>query len=103
MASIRHVDKYPVENQAVLDKLRRLIPDLDSVYSQEVAYLEAKIGYWYAVAYMQRGARREAREALAPHRRDGAAFGALYLLTFFPAAVWQTAQRLNSRWRSVWT
>lgn len=99
MSSLRNIDKYPVENQQVLDKLRRLVPDLDRRYAAEVAYLEGKIGYWYAAAAMRRGERQAARRHLAPHRRKAPEFLALYLATFLPAAAWAWLQALRLKFR----
>lgn len=99
MSSIVKIEKYPVENQEVLNKLRRLVPNLDQDYRQEVSYLEGKIGYWYAAAAMRRGDRRAARQYLAPHRRKAPEFLVLYLVTFFPTSVWTWLQTLRIRFR----
>lgn len=95
MSSIRHIDKYPVENGYILGKLRAMVPDLDKQYPNEIAYLEAKIGYWYAAAYMHKGDAVRAREVLKPHMLSSPVFFVLCLATYFPSAVWDVLQRLR--------
>ena len=99
MSSIRHIDKYPVENSYILGKLRDLVPYLDKRYPEEVAYLEAKIGYWYAVAYMHKGDLRHARISLKPHISANAVFFVLYMATYLPPHVWNMLQRLKGIFR----
>ena len=88
MSSIRRMDQYPVENKYILEKLSRLIPDFESHYQKELKFLRAKIAYWESRAEMFRGARAKARCCLAPFMYHGPEFFALYLLTFFPRALW---------------
>lgn len=88
MSSIRKMDHYPVENKYILQKLSKLIPNIEGEYRQELRYLKAKIGYWYAKAEMQKGSPVKAREALAPFKFVDFVFFGLFLLTFFPPAVW---------------
>ncbi|MBI4938467.1 MAG: glycosyltransferase [Nitrosomonadales bacterium] len=95
MASIRHIDKYPVENEYVLGKLRSMIPCLDSRYPHEVAYLEAKIGYWRAAAGMHKGENAIARASLEPYKWASPVFFMLYCATLFPADFWKALQRLR--------
>lgn len=95
MSSIRHIDKYPVENSYILGKLRAMVPDLENKYPDEIAHLEAKIGYWHAATHMHRGSTMRARESLRPHMRHSLVFFALYLATYFPTAVWNMLQRLR--------
>lgn len=93
MSSIRNIEKYPVENNYILGKLRAMIPDLDRLFPQEVAYLEAKIGYWHAAAHMHKGDNANARASLKPYRWQSATFLMLYLATFFPSSIWNALQQ----------
>lgn len=95
MSSIRHIDKYPVENRYILGKLRALVPDLDKRYPSEIVHLEAKIGYWHAAACMHNGNAGHARESLKPYIWNSPVFFALYLTTYFPPVVWNTLQQLK--------
>lgn len=95
MSSIRNIDKYPVEIGYILGKLRSMAPDLDKQYPHEIAYLEAKIGYWYAVAYMHKGDPKRAQESLKPYIGISPVFFVLYLSTYSPPAIWSLLQRLR--------
>ncbi|CAG0957957.1 UDP-Glc:alpha-D-GlcNAc-diphosphoundecaprenol beta-1,3-glucosyltransferase WfgD [Anaerolineae bacterium] len=95
MSSIRHVDKYPPEMAYILGKLRLLSQDFEKRYAHEVVYMEAKIGYWYAVAYMHKGDSKRARVSLKPYIWISPVFFALYLATYFPHAIWGLLQRLR--------
>jgi len=95
MSSVRHIDKYPVENGYILQKLRSIVPDFDKQYPHEIAYLEAKIGYWYAVAYMHKGDQSQARLSLKPYIRTSPAFFVLFLATYFPTTIWCILQRIK--------
>lgn len=95
MSSVRNIEKYPVENVYILGKLRSLVPDLDKRYPEEIAYLEAKIGYWYAAASMNKGDPWLARKSLKPYRWNSPIFLFLYLATYFPPAVWEILQQLR--------
>lgn len=99
MSSIRHIDKYPVENNYILGKLRAMMPDLEQRYPDEVAYLNAKIGYWYAAAYMHKGDPRQARKSLKPFVCTGSVFFTLYLATYFPSVIWSSLLRLKGIFR----
>ncbi|MDO8465882.1 MAG: glycosyltransferase [Gallionella sp.] len=99
MSSIRHIDKYPVENNYILGKLRSMIPGLETRYLDEVAYLKAKIGYWHAAAYMHKGDPVQARKALKPFVWVGAVFFALYLATYLPSGIWKSLLRLKGIFR----
>lgn len=95
MSSIRHIDKFPVENEYILGKLRTMVPDLDKRYPIEIAHLEAKIGYWYAASYMHKKNTVRARESLKPYMRKSLVFFALYLATYLPISIWSALQRLR--------
>jgi len=93
MSSLLRIDRYPVENAYILEKLGTSISDFETDYASELRYMKAKIGYWHASAEMLNGSRRKARAHLAPFRREGFAFFALHALTFFPRSFWDAAQR----------
>lgn len=95
MASIKSVDKYPEEVRYILNKLRGLEPCFDQAYAAELRYLGAKIGYWQAVAEMQKGDARKARQALSPHKWMSPLFFAIYCATFFPAVIWRKLHELR--------
>ena len=99
MSSIRHIDKYPVENDYILGKLRSTIPDLEKLYPDETAYLKAKIGYWYATAYMHKGDSAQARLSLEPYRWISPVFFLLHLATYLPPSTWSALQRLKGLFR----
>lgn len=99
MSSIRHIDKYPVENNYILGKLYSMIPDLEARYPDEVAYLKAKIGYWHAAAYMHKGNSRQARKALMAYKWSKPEFFALYIATYLPSAIWNSLQHLKGLYR----
>lgn len=95
MSSIRHVDKYPPEMAYILGKLRLLAPDFDQRYAHEISYMEAKIGYWYAVAYMHKGDSKRAQASLKSYVWTSPVFFALYLAIYFPSSVWGLLQRMR--------
>lgn len=95
MASIRFADKYPEESRYILNKLRDLEPFFDQTYAQELRYLGAKIGYWQAVAEMQKGNALKARQALAPHKWVSPLFFAIYCATCLPAVIWRKLRELR--------
>lgn len=99
MSSIRHIDKFPVENNYILEKLNTEIPDLAVRYPDEVAYLKAKIGYWYAAAHMHNGNSIQARKALMPYKWTKPEFFALYFATYLPFTIWNSLQHLKSLFR----
>lgn len=96
MSSIKHIDKFPVENEYILGKLRSMVPDLDKRYVREIAYLKGKIGYWHAAAYMHKGEPVRARDSLKPYTSTSPVFLVLFLATYLPCSVWRLLQRL--RW-----
>lgn len=99
MSSVRHIDKYPVENRYILEKLRETVPDFAERYPHEIAYLEAKIGYWYAVAYMHKGEPIHARLSLKPYVFASPVFFLIYLATYLPHVIWEMLQRLRGLMR----
>lgn len=99
MSSVVNIDKYPVENRYILEKLRSMVPDINKRYPNEIAYLEAKIGYWYAVAHMHKGNTASARAALKPYIWRSPVFCALYLIAHFPPFVWNASQQLRRVFR----
>lgn len=95
MSSIRHIDKYPVEIGYILKKLRATLPDFEKRHPHEIVYLEAKIGYWYAVAYMHKGEPMHARVLLKPHIRVSPVFLLIYCAAYLPPVIWSMLQRLR--------
>lgn len=99
MSSVVNIDKYPVENRYILDKLRSIVPDIDKRYPNEISYLEAKIGYWYAVAHMHKGNTEGARAALQPYIWRSPVFFALYIIAHFPPFIWNATQQMRRVFR----
>ena len=99
MSSIRHTDRYPVESRCILEKLRATVPDFEKRYPHEIAYLEAKIGYWCAVAYMHKGEPAHARASLKPYIWGSPVFFLIYLATCLPPIIWGMSQRLKGLMR----
>ena len=93
----RFPERYGEEMQICVDKLRRKFPDIESVYSSELAYLAGKIAYWKARGAMAQGRAAEARTLLAPYRRSNWHFAALYFLTCLGPGIWQAVHALRSR------
>lgn len=89
MASIKKMEDYPDEAAYVLEKLKRLAPDFEHRYRHEIQYFNGKIGYWRARVAIYKGNSCMARENLRPHIGKNGLFLALYLLTYFPQAVWR--------------
>lgn len=97
MMSLTKIDQYPVEYKYILKKLSELIPNIEGDYREELRYLRAKIGYWYASAEMFKGSKTQARDYLAPFRWHGFAFFVLYYFTFFPRGLWLYLQKNRKR------
>jgi len=97
MASVRRMDRYPVEYGLILDNLRMLAPDFDSRYREELRLAQAKLAYYQARSFMARVDRRAARAALRPALATGGIYQALYGATFLPYCCWQALMRLKLR------
>ncbi|MDO9372322.1 MAG: glycosyltransferase [Gammaproteobacteria bacterium] len=95
MASIKFADKYPEEYRYILNKLRDLEPFFDRTYAAELRYLGAKIGYWQAVAEMQKDNALKARQALGPHKWVSPLFFAIYCATYLPVVFWRKLHELR--------
>lgn len=89
MTSVRKSDRYPVENEYILSKLRKMVPNLEQLYPSELRYLQAKIGYWHAVADMSKGKKLQARAYLKPHKLIAIEFMVLFLTTYLPIKAWR--------------
>ncbi len=92
MASMQKIDRYPIENTYVLQKLQRLIPGFENDYCEELRCFRAKIDYWCASAEMYKGSPVKARRYLFPYRFKSFIFFVMYALTFFPAGLWRYLQ-----------
>ena len=88
MASIKFADKYPEECRYILTKLHDLEPLFEQKYAAELGYFGAKIGYWQAVAEMQKGNALKAQQALSPHKWVSPLFFLIYCSTYLPAGFW---------------
>ncbi|MFA5117995.1 MAG: glycosyltransferase family 2 protein [Candidatus Omnitrophota bacterium] len=85
--------RYPVEAQHLIDKFKKNYDSFQSRYANGLRYFEAKLGYYYAKAEMERGNRRNARLKLKPYRFIDLKFFILYLLTFLPQLAWNIAHK----------
>lgn len=97
MSSMRKVGRYAQENAIVLERLLRMIPDLERKYPMELVHFRAKLGYYQARAEMARNRPAAARAALLPHVRAGKQFLGLYLLAFLGRHAWNLAHRAAGR------
>jgi len=97
MSSIRFIEKYPIEHEYVIKKLKLIEPNLEETYSKEITFLKAKIGYWYARAYMSLGEKKIAREYLAPHKWKNYKFFIFYLSTFFKPDLWRIIDEIGNK------
>lgn len=97
MASVRRMDLYPIEYGQILDRLRMLEPDFDSLFREELRMAQAKLAYYQARSFMARAERKAARIALRPALASGAIYRALYMATFLPNCCWQALMRLKLR------
>lgn len=93
MRSQKLLYKYPVEMGEILNKLKNIDSLVLQKYAQHFKYYEAKLGYWDARTEMERNNPRSARSKLSPYKFTELKFGILYLLTFFPPAVWKWLHR----------
>jgi glycosyltransferase involved in cell wall biosynthesis len=99
MASKILFHQYHIENRYILNKLRRQIPGLDSLYPKEARYLEAKLGYWAAISHIEKCNQVKARHILFQHCFVSPQFFLLYILTFFPRKVWFFVFHIRSYFR----
>lgn len=97
MASVRRMDLYPVEYSLILERLRKLVPDFDSRYREELRMAQAKLAYYRARSLMARDERVAARMALRPALTAGAIYRALYVATFLPNCCWKALMHLKLR------
>ncbi|MDD5428211.1 MAG: glycosyltransferase [Candidatus Omnitrophica bacterium] len=102
MLSLKSLDKYPVELEYILGKLKQTDASFADKYPSETRYYEAKIGYWYARAGMDKGDPVSARSKLKPHRFTGIKFFILYILTYFPPVIWRSVHRYKAEGRLGW-
>lgn len=97
MSSVRFINKYPVEHEYVIEKLKKIEPQLEAKYEEELSYLRAKIGFWYARAHMACGETEKARRYLTPYKGVNYKFFAFYLSTYFPSFVWRMIDYLGNK------
>jgi glycosyltransferase involved in cell wall biosynthesis len=75
---------YGVENQLIIDKLARLVPDFDTKYGSEAEQWR-NLGRWStAVSAWKRGSGHTARQAIKSISRRGVRHNLLYLVTPVP-------------------
>ncbi len=99
MTSISKNNLYAVENEYILNKLILLFPKFNQEYPAEIRYLRAKIAYWYALGYMERGQRLLARQQLRPHKKVALEFFILFISTHFPVSIWSFLMKWKSTYR----
>ena len=96
-SSILFKDIYADEFEYVVKKMMDLEPGFAVKYSKALKRVMGNIGQVRAKVAMEKLNRKDAREYLAPHIWSGNKFLALYLLTFFPAAVWNRIHDIKNR------
>ncbi len=100
MSSIQKIERYPLENKYILNKLGKTIQHFEDEYSDELKDLRAKIAYWHATAEMRKGSRQRARNYLAPYKWHSSVFFALHFLTFCPRSLWVFLQENRRKFQS---
>ena len=95
MSSIRFAEKYPDEMVYCVEKLKALYPKLEQEFPSELAYLDAKIAYWRAKAFILQGQMGAAKMLLKPFKNNGLLFSGLYYATYLPAWLWMKLQDLR--------
>ncbi|MCX8022731.1 MAG: glycosyltransferase [Syntrophorhabdaceae bacterium] len=97
MSSLKFIEKYPIEHEYILHKLKQIEPKLEEKYRKEISFLKAKINYWYARAYVTKGQMKKAKEYLAPYRFVNYKFFIFYLSTFFSPSIWKMIDYLGNK------
>lgn len=97
MASVRRMDRYPVEYAQILDRLETLTPDFKQRYRDERRVARAKLAYYQARSFMPRGDRANARRVLRPYLGVGPVYWLVYAVTFLPDCCWRMLIRFKQR------
>lgn len=87
----------PKETKLMLDKYIQIYDDFSNNYTNEIKYITANIDKSLALEDLRQGSKREARKKLLPHIHLGYKYLLLYLLSFFPAKVYE----ILKQWRGI--
>ena len=93
----KSIDRWYIERFYTLNKILEKHPEAEQRYPQ--AFVEARArGYYYKARYLHSiGNIKAARECLKGIRKVNRKYMLLYLLTFFPAAVWNKVHTIKDR------
>ncbi len=89
MSSQRLLDRFPLEMEDTLNKLKKMDASVVQKYAPQIKYYEAKLGYWRAKVNMERNDPVSARINMVPYKFVNLKFFLLYLVAFLPARVWK--------------
>jgi glycosyltransferase involved in cell wall biosynthesis len=93
MSSRKLIERHPFEMQYIFDKLKKLDTSIQEKYSSEFKYYQAKLGYWFAKAEMEKHGQKAARGELEDFKFVDFKFFSLYVLTYLPVFLWRWLHR----------
>lgn len=89
MASRKLIHRYPIEVGRILDEFKKNDASIEQRYMPQIRRFEAKLGYYHARVYMEKGDLESARSSLAPYKYISIKFFILYIAAFFPPSLWR--------------
>ena len=92
--TFRKFAQFARETRYILEKQRKLYPGFDVQHAGIVELLKTRSTFEEGVALWHEGRGAEARRVIAPYRKSGRKFMALWILSYFPNTVFDLAAKV---------
>lgn len=92
--TFRKFAQFARETRYILEKQRKLYPGFDVQHAGIVELLKTRSTFEEGVALWREGRGAEARRVIAPYRKSGRKFMALWILSYFPNTVFDLAAKV---------
>jgi glycosyltransferase involved in cell wall biosynthesis len=96
MSSVRHIDKFPEENDLCIRKFLAMDPAIARTFAKELSTFRGKNAFWQARSDMFNHRPSEARRVLKPYLFQSVIFSIIYLATY-SYVLWNFMLEINRR------
>lgn len=83
-STFRNFDRFAMETEYILEKHRKLFPDIDERHPEIVAAFSLRATFQKAVSLWKNGNAKAARSLIAPHLRNSKKFRLFWMASFLP-------------------
>ena len=98
MSSLKNIERYQLENTAILNNLENSFSDFPDRYCSEIKLFQAKTAYYQCRTMMRNNDRKAATEKMSDYKLLNVRFFLIYLLVLLGPKMWKIIHKTFGRY-----